>query len=600
MTATSYHRQADLPHRRTREGHRHCEIRRRVQCAGPRPRRRRLLRDRQRPHHAHRYRRCARGRGRARRVHATSIGPSSPRRTEKYRTRSRHPARRSGRSMTTRSCSTGSRWRWSSPRARDRALRGFAGPDRIRARGARHRLRSATAYSRAERSIEARRHRARRRRGRRSSRRPCGSRPNIACRSSITIRWSHTPRPWCGKATAGSPSIDKTQGVQNCQNYVASVFGMPPRSVRVLSPYVGGAFGSGLRPQYQLPLAVLAARALKRSVRVALTRQQMFTLGYRAANDPDAGARGQHRRQPRRDPARCGHDDLAVRGFPADTRQLVEPALSMRQQRARPQARQARSRTRRATCARRAEPTASMRSNARWTSSPMRAKHRSARAAAEELFRDGPDRGSALQQQGAARMLPPGRGGVRLVQARPASRGRCATAANWSAGAWRPASGKRCRCKTSARAVLTANGQRRDRERHRRYRHRHLHDHGADRRRHAGLPLDSVTRQARRFRVCRMRRSKADRGRPPRSAAPFTRPADAVRRSCSGWHRRCRIRRLQARRSIDVCCSRRQDPAQARPGRDGLASPTPCGPARSTGSREGSHRRRPIRRYTRA
>src|SRR5262249_10521599 len=30
------------------------------------------------------------------------------------------------------------------------------------------------------------------------------------------------------------------------------------------------------------PLAVLAARALKRSVRVTLTRQQMFTLGYRS------------------------------------------------------------------------------------------------------------------------------------------------------------------------------------------------------------------------------------------------------------------------------------------------------------------------------
>jgi xanthine dehydrogenase YagR molybdenum-binding subunit len=54
--------------------------------------------------------------------------------------------------------------------------------------------------------------------------------------------------------------------------------------VRVLSPYVGGAFGSGLRPQYELPLAVLAALALKRSVRVTLTRQQMFTLGYRAGN----------------------------------------------------------------------------------------------------------------------------------------------------------------------------------------------------------------------------------------------------------------------------------------------------------------------------
>ena len=37
----------------------------------------------------------------------------------------------------------------------------------------------------------------------------------------------------------------------------------------------------GLRPNYQLFMAVLAAIGLKRSVRVALTRQQMFTLGYR-------------------------------------------------------------------------------------------------------------------------------------------------------------------------------------------------------------------------------------------------------------------------------------------------------------------------------
>jgi xanthine dehydrogenase YagR molybdenum-binding subunit len=76
---------------------------------------------------------------------------------------------------------------------------------------------------------------------------------------------------------------DKTQGPQNCRNYVANVFGLSPDKVRVLSPYVGGGFGSGLRPQYELPLAVLAARALERPVRVTLTRQQMFTLGYRAA-----------------------------------------------------------------------------------------------------------------------------------------------------------------------------------------------------------------------------------------------------------------------------------------------------------------------------
>jgi xanthine dehydrogenase YagR molybdenum-binding subunit len=76
---------------------------------------------------------------------------------------------------------------------------------------------------------------------------------------------------------------DKTQGAQNSWNYVAGALKIPRDQIRVLSPYVGGAFGSGLRPQYQLPLAVLAARALKRSVRVNLTRQQMFTLGYRSA-----------------------------------------------------------------------------------------------------------------------------------------------------------------------------------------------------------------------------------------------------------------------------------------------------------------------------
>ena len=74
---------------------------------------------------------------------------------------------------------------------------------------------------------------------------------------------------------------DKTQGVQNVQRYLCGVFEMKAKDVQVLSPYVGGAFGSGLRPQYQVVLAVLAARALQRSVRLVLTRQQMYALGYR-------------------------------------------------------------------------------------------------------------------------------------------------------------------------------------------------------------------------------------------------------------------------------------------------------------------------------
>jgi xanthine dehydrogenase YagR molybdenum-binding subunit len=76
---------------------------------------------------------------------------------------------------------------------------------------------------------------------------------------------------------------DKTQGAHNSQLYVSQVFNLPFRDVRVVSPFVGGAFGSGLRPQSQLFLAVLAARELKRNVRVSLTRQQMFTFGHRPA-----------------------------------------------------------------------------------------------------------------------------------------------------------------------------------------------------------------------------------------------------------------------------------------------------------------------------
>ena len=71
--------------------------------------------------------------------------------------------------------------------------------------------------------------------------------------------------------------------MQNVYRYLCNVFGMKPDDLRVLSPFVGGAFGLGLRPQYEAVLAVLAARALKRSVRLVLTRQQMYGLSYRPA-----------------------------------------------------------------------------------------------------------------------------------------------------------------------------------------------------------------------------------------------------------------------------------------------------------------------------
>jgi xanthine dehydrogenase YagR molybdenum-binding subunit len=91
---------------------------------------------------------------------------------------------------------------------------------------------------------------------------------------ATTVAWNGG-----GKLTV----YDKTQGVQNVQRYVCSVFEMKPDDVRVMSPFMGGGFGSGLRPQFQVVLAVLAARALERSARVVLTRQQNYAHGYRPA-----------------------------------------------------------------------------------------------------------------------------------------------------------------------------------------------------------------------------------------------------------------------------------------------------------------------------
>jgi xanthine dehydrogenase YagR molybdenum-binding subunit len=74
---------------------------------------------------------------------------------------------------------------------------------------------------------------------------------------------------------------DKTQSSQNSRWMVSHVFGLSKDKVTVKNPFVGGAFGSGLRPQYNLILAVMGALQLERSVRVVLSRQQMFTFGHR-------------------------------------------------------------------------------------------------------------------------------------------------------------------------------------------------------------------------------------------------------------------------------------------------------------------------------
>lgn len=76
--------------------------------------------------------------------------------------------------------------------------------------------------------------------------------------------------------------FDKTQNVYGVQKHLAEGLNVPPETIRVVSPFVGGAFGSSLKPNYYPSLTAMAARELKRPVKVVFTRTQMFTgHGYR-------------------------------------------------------------------------------------------------------------------------------------------------------------------------------------------------------------------------------------------------------------------------------------------------------------------------------
>jgi xanthine dehydrogenase YagR molybdenum-binding subunit len=82
---------------------------------------------------------------------------------------------------------------------------------------------------------------------------------------------------------AGTLTVwDSTQGPSADRDTIASVLSLPPERVRVISPHVGGGFGSKGSTRPHAILAAIAAREVRRPVKVALTRQQMFTLtGHR-------------------------------------------------------------------------------------------------------------------------------------------------------------------------------------------------------------------------------------------------------------------------------------------------------------------------------
>ncbi|MGW2728007.1 xanthine dehydrogenase family protein molybdopterin-binding subunit [Streptomyces sp. NPDC001494] len=76
--------------------------------------------------------------------------------------------------------------------------------------------------------------------------------------------------------------VDSNQGATWVVGELANLFSLDPASVRVRSEHVGGGFGSKGVRAHQVA-AVMAATALRRPVRVVLTRRQMFSLaGYRS------------------------------------------------------------------------------------------------------------------------------------------------------------------------------------------------------------------------------------------------------------------------------------------------------------------------------
>jgi xanthine dehydrogenase YagR molybdenum-binding subunit len=69
---------------------------------------------------------------------------------------------------------------------------------------------------------------------------------------------------------------ESTQGITSVRDTVARAFGLPRERVRVVSYFTGGGFGSKGGAWSHEILAAMAARVVRRPVKLALTRRQMF------------------------------------------------------------------------------------------------------------------------------------------------------------------------------------------------------------------------------------------------------------------------------------------------------------------------------------
>ncbi len=77
-----------------------------------------------------------------------------------------------------------------------------------------------------------------------------------------------------------------SQIVNGAQSAAARTLGIPPADVRIVTPHIGGGFGSKGGQWANLVLTAVAAKMVQRPVKLALTRQQMFnSVGLRQHNE---------------------------------------------------------------------------------------------------------------------------------------------------------------------------------------------------------------------------------------------------------------------------------------------------------------------------
>ena len=292
---------------------------------------------------------------------------TTPTRTMSRRKRARPFAR----STTTRSCSTDSRSRWCWPRiGRPRASPPrWCGSNTKKSRTSRICMRSASKAFVVEKPEKPRgdaekafaaadvRHEA-------EYFIPTEHHNPMELFASTAIwerRQAHGLRQDAGRAERAAISLRRVRhAAGRCARHVA-LYGRRLR--RRPAPAIPGRAGGAGR-----------ARAASARCALVLTRAADVCARLSAGDHRTARARRQGRRHARRDHARGDRRDLAIRGILPQRYRLGRPALQVPQREIRAQARRGSTCRPPPTCARRAPRPASMRSNARWTSSPSRSR----------------------------------------------------------------------------------------------------------------------------------------------------------------------------------------------------------------------------------